>query len=141
MDKIELISEFIRMLREERSPIIVEGKNDREALEKFGINNIHTISGKPVYKFAERMQGHRSVIILMDRDKKGRMLKSELLQNLERLHIKADLRYEEMLGQTELSHIEGLPQYYKNRGGRNGKDSTCIRKIHNPRQNRRRGCG
>ena len=132
----EIISEFVEKLKAETVPIIVEGKKDKKALEKLGINNVHTLSGKPAYKIAEDMKGEKKVILLLDFDKKGRILKSQLLHNLEKVRVKVDLRYDKMLRQTQLSHIEGLPKYIENRGGIHGKDRARISQIHNTRKNR-----
>ena len=136
MKDSEIISELIKELQAETVPIIVEGKKDKEALEKFGIHNVHTLSGKPAFQIAEELQGTPRVVLLLDFDKKGRALKSQLLQNLEKVRVKVDLRYDKMLRQTQLSHIEGLPQYAENRGDDNGKNRTRFSQIHSTHKDR-----
>jgi 5S rRNA maturation endonuclease (ribonuclease M5) len=136
MEDSEIISEFIKKLQSEDVPIIVEGKKDKEALEKFGVNNVHTLSGKPAYKIAEEMKDESRVILLLDLDRKGREIKSQLLHSFEKVGAKVDLRYDKMLRQTQLSHIEGLPKYIENRGGINGKDRTSISQVYNSHEDR-----
>jgi 5S rRNA maturation endonuclease (ribonuclease M5) len=66
-------------------PILVEGKKDRETLERLGIRgNILELSHGPTLKFLEGL-GCRRVVILTDFDDRGRELASFCHQHLIKL--------------------------------------------------------
>lgn len=64
--------------------LIVEGKNDRKALERIGLENIVEISGKRLENVVDKIK-HTVVTILTDYDKEGlkhyKRLKSLLTAN------------------------------------------------------------
>jgi len=107
----ELLLE-IENLKSSLKPIIVEGKKDKIALEKLGINNIYTIK-EPLYKLCEDLsKKYNSVIILTDLDKEGKKLYSKLKGNLERNGVKVDDKFRKYLfKETQLTQIEGLTKY------------------------------
>ncbi len=105
--------EFLKELRyeSEKSRIIVEGINDKKALEKFGIKNIITLK-KPLYAVVEQIvEEGRPCIILTDLDKKGKELYLRLSSYLKQFGIKIWDAPREFLFRTELRQIEGLPKY------------------------------
>ena len=57
--------------------IIVEGKRDSAALKKIGVSGIvlefHKFQG--IVKFSDSVSKYKSLIILLDRDRKGRLYK------------------------------------------------------------------
>ena len=108
---MEELNELINQLKSEVSPIIVEGKKDKMALERLGVNNVHPLSGKPLFHFVESFGNSSRVILLLDYDKAGRKLQKQLLQGFQRIGVKVDLSYHRKLKKTRLSHIEGLAKY------------------------------
>ena len=62
----------IEKLRKEHMLIIVEGKNDKKALQHFDLENIVTLA-TPLYKILEMMWKEK-VVILTDFDRKGKQL-------------------------------------------------------------------
>lgn len=66
--------------------IIVEGKRDSAALKKIGVSGIvlefHKFQG--LIKFSDSVSKYKSLIILLDRDRKGRYLTAKIIGLLER---------------------------------------------------------
>ncbi len=114
-DKFASIEEWVAALSEEDAPIVVEGPNDRSALEAFGIRDIVTLSKYPLYKVVDDItERAKRVIILTDLDKEGKRLYSKLKQSFDRVGVKVDTLYREWLfRESQLSHIEGLVTYIK----------------------------
>lgn len=116
----EGLKDWIKKLRQTNKLIIVEGKNDKRALEQLGIKNIMVLKkDKAVYEVVEEAsRKSNEVIILTDLDKKGKELYGILKGGLERHGTKIDNYFREFLySNTELSHIEGLAKYLKKRIG------------------------
>jgi 5S rRNA maturation endonuclease (ribonuclease M5) len=113
------ILEIIDQLKENNDEyiIVVEGKNDKAALEHFGIGNIIMINGKDIWNRCEEIaQHHKEIIILTDFDAKGKELYGKVAKNLTRLHTKVNKEYREWFQKrTRVSHIEGLIKYMENR--------------------------
>ncbi len=78
--------------------IIVEGKRDSAALQKIGVSGnvleFHKFQG--LIKFADSVSEYKSVIILLDRDRKGRYLTAKIIEQLER-RTKIDLSFKRKL--------------------------------------------
>lgn len=110
----ELLSE-LNKIRLSGKPIIVEGKKDKEALNKVDIKNIFTIK-EPLFKLCENIsKKYNEVIILTDLDKEGKRLYSKLKENLERNGVKVDDNFRKFLfKETKLTQIEGLITYLGN---------------------------
>lgn len=106
---------WLAALKEESSPIVVEGPNDRAALEAFGITQLVTLSRTPLYRVVDDIaETSKRVIILTDLDKEGKRLYSKLKQSFDRIGVQVDTVYREWLfKETKLSQIEGLPNYVK----------------------------
>jgi len=108
------IEDFIDKLKQVKL-IIVEGKKDKAALEKFGIKNIFVLNG-PLYKNIEEIsEKAKEVVILTDLDKEGRKLFSRFNSRLQERGIKVDNSFREFLfKETKLRQIEGIDSYIKN---------------------------
>ena len=131
-EKEEKILQVLECLAEESAkgtPIIVEGKNDIEALRVLGIEG-KIISAKTggksildVISEVEKLTA-KEVIMLLDFDRRGKEWTKRLKQNLEKAKTKINLtfwsRLLELVG-TEVKDIEGLATYME----------TLKRKIHN----------
>lgn len=78
--------------------IIVEGKRDSAALKKIGVSGkvleFHRFRG--LRKFADSVSEYKSLIILLDRDRKGRYLTAKIIEQLER-RTKIDLSFKRKL--------------------------------------------
>jgi len=108
------LDDFIEKLKQVKL-IIVEGKKDKAALEKFGIKNIFVLNG-PLYKNIEDISyKYKEVVILTDLDKEGRKLFSRLNSRLQERGIKVDNSFREFLfKETKLRQIEGIDSYIEN---------------------------
>jgi len=114
-------------------PIIVEGKNDINALQRLNVKG-NVISAKTsgksfldVLSEVERT-GKREVVLLMDFDKRGREWTKRLMQHLEKMRITPNsLFWRGLLGLVgrDVKDIEGLATYMETLrekcGGQNSK--------------------
>ncbi len=120
--RLEKVTEFLERLAEKSAsgiPIIVEGRNDTDALTKLGIKGDIITAKTSGRSFLDvlrevRNRGTREVILLMDFDRRGREWTRRLTQNLEKMRVKANtLFWNELLNLIgrDLKDIEGLPTY------------------------------
>jgi 5S rRNA maturation endonuclease (ribonuclease M5) len=97
--EIQDLKNFIVLLNSKLdSAIIVEGKRDSEALKKIGFSGrvleFHKFRG--LRKFVDLVSEYNSLIILLDRDRKGRYLTTKIVEQLER-RVKIDLSFKRKL--------------------------------------------
>ncbi|GAG36196.1 unnamed protein product [marine sediment metagenome] len=105
------MKEWLEKLRNSKKLIIVEGKKDKNALEKLKVKNVVAISRKPLYSFIEAINV-KEVIILTDLDKTGRKLYSVLKHKLQAKGVKVDSYFREYLFKnSRITQIEGLYHY------------------------------
>ena len=103
----------LQEIQEQNIPIIVEGRNDKKALQELGLENIFTLN-MPLFKIVERISG-KEVVILTDLDKKGKQLYRRIQHDCIHHGIKVNNRLRHFLfRETQLSHIEGLGTYLRN---------------------------
>lgn len=108
------INDWINEISEDKSLIIVEGKRDKIALNKLGIENIYLIN-KPIYSLIDTLtEKNKEVIILTDLDKEGRKLYHKLKKGFQRNGVKINDKYRKYLFKCKISHIQGLFTYYNN---------------------------
>lgn len=109
---MDTLQEWVKELKESNKIIIVEGINDKKALNSLGIGNVITLN-KPLFKIIDEITIlTKECVILSDLDSEGRKLYSYLKKNLERSKVKVDNRYREFLfNNTHISNIEGLKNY------------------------------
>jgi 2,5-diamino-6-(ribosylamino)-4(3H)-pyrimidinone 5'-phosphate reductase len=121
-NRLEKIEQIIAKLTEESgkgTPVVVEGKKDADNLRLLGVEGkIITVKtgGKTFLDvvFEIEQSGARGVVLFLDFDRRGREGTKRLLLELERLHIKADVRlWRELEGlvSRDIQCIEGLPSY------------------------------
>ena len=106
---------FIKAINKIKSyTVIVEGKRDKRALEKFGLDHrkIIAINGRTLIKVVDEIRAsgedHHHVIILTDFDQKGRKIASKLRRLLlaYRIHPNSRLRKEMMkFGRAEIEDL------------------------------------
>lgn len=97
--EIQDLKNFIVLLNSKSdSVVIVEGKRDSEALKKLGFSGrvleFHKFRG--LRKFVDLVSEYNSLIILLDRDRKGRYLTTKIVEQLER-RVKIDLSFKRKL--------------------------------------------
>ncbi|MFQ6051622.1 MAG: toprim domain-containing protein [Candidatus Hydrothermarchaeota archaeon] len=116
--KIEKLEAWIKELKQasEKKPIVVEGKKDKEALEKLGITgDIYTIQSLgTLTKVIDNISNHEEVIVLTDLDKKGTLIYEKLKKRLESRGIKVIYRYRRDLREIiRINNIEALYSHIK----------------------------
>lgn len=110
------LKEFIFQLNAiENSVVIVEGKRDSIALRKIGFTGkvleFHRFTG--MVNFADSVAKFERLIVLFDRDKKGRTLTGKTIQLLQR-RTKVDLTFKRKLRiitKGKIMFIEQLVSY------------------------------
>ncbi len=124
--KFEKLKEIIDKMKKDERKKIVEGKRDKEALNKLGIKKVETIETKPLREITEE-EKEKEVILLTDFDKTGKSRSSRLIRLFKSEGIKTDLAYKKELGKLHgISEIEEIPSKYKKlknkntRGAKNG---------------------
>ncbi len=95
---IELKNFIFQLNSMKDSVVVVEGKRDSIALKKLGytgkVLEFHRFGG--MIDFADSVSKHKRLIILFDRDKKGRYLTGKIIQLLQR-RTKIDLSFKKRL--------------------------------------------
>ncbi|MDD4878326.1 MAG: toprim domain-containing protein [Candidatus Nanoarchaeia archaeon] len=104
------IGREIERLKEENIPVIVEGSNDRKALEELGLSNIIILKGKPLYKLVESIDV-KEVAVLTDLDEEGKKMYHELRQEFSTRGVMINDKLRVLLFKTQLRQIEGLANY------------------------------
>jgi len=99
----------------EKSVVIVEGKRDSNALRKLGFTGkvleFHKFAG--MVDFADSVAKYERLIILFDRDRKGRTLTGKTIQLLQR-RTKVDLSFKRKLRiitKGKIMFVEQLVSY------------------------------
>lgn len=111
--KTEELQDFIDNIITSNILVIVEGKKDKAALQKLGINHIVELSKKPIFQIVEEIANFNDeCIILTDLDKEGKQLYSKLNSNLQKHGVKVNNKFREFLFKgTKLRQIEGIDSY------------------------------
>ena len=120
--RVEKIKELLERLAEKSAsgiPIIVEGRNDIDALRELTIKGDVIAAKTSGRSFLDvlreiRKRGTQEVILLMDFDRRGKEGTKRLAQHLEKMRVKANLLFwNELLNLVghDLKDIEGLPTY------------------------------
>ncbi len=108
---IELKNFIFQLNSMKDSIVIVEGKRDSIALRKLGysgkILEFHRFGG--MVNFTDSVSKYKRLIILFDRDKKGRMLTGKTIQLLQR-RTKIDLSFKKRLREITKGKIMFIEQ-------------------------------
>ncbi len=112
IQEVEEIRNFIDSLNlQTKSAVIVEGKRDSSALRKLGFTGIvlefHKFGG--LIKFADSVAKYKSVIILLDGDRKGKYLTGKIIEQLNR-RTKIDLSFKKKLVSITKGKIRFIEQ-------------------------------
>ncbi len=135
MNKFERLERWIIEVKEDPRTKLVEGKNDKKALNELGITNVQTLHKS----LQETVTGINEAIILTDYDRKGEELKVRLEELFKGEGKRVDTSYRKQLRiLTGLNYVEGLiPRYNeiknKYRGETHGKNIHRYSKIHGSR--------
>ena len=97
--EIQDLKNFVFLLNAKQDcAIIVEGKRDSAALKKIGVSGkvleFHRFQG--LRRFVDSVSKYNSLVILLDRDRKGRYLTAKIIEQLER-QTKIDLSFKRKL--------------------------------------------
>ena len=82
------------------NPVLVEGRNDEKALRSFGLDEIFTLSGAPLYEKASEIAekvGKGEITMMTDFDGEGKRLAGKMRFLLERFGVKVDMKTRLML--------------------------------------------
>ncbi len=114
MNSVERLERTMTELKESTTTKLVEGKNDKKALEFFGIDNVQTLTGSMV-EVAESLRGNKEVIILTDYDRRGDSLAERLCELLNEEGIRCNMDFrKEIRFLTGIRTFEDLvPKYEK----------------------------
>ena len=111
---VENILAVIEEYQDRDIPIIVEGRKDKESLQKLGFENIIVLYSKPFFKIIEQLSSE--VVILTDLDQEGRRLYRKILHECMQRGVKVDNQLRELLfKETNLGQIQGLWRYLQKR--------------------------
>jgi len=105
---LELIDE------NKKTPILVEGEKDIQALQNLGVKGIiiSVNSGISLIDFCDKIADkYNEIIVLTDWDKKGGYLCHTIIKNLEG-RVKCNTYYREILAKNSIIRtVEGLPSW------------------------------
>ncbi len=108
---IELKNFILQLNTMSNSVVIVEGKRDSLALKKLGFSGkvleFHKFGG--MINFTDSVSKYERLIILFDRDKKGRTLTEKTIQLLQR-RTKIDLSFKRKLQEITKGKIKFIEQ-------------------------------
>jgi 5S rRNA maturation endonuclease (ribonuclease M5) len=108
---LELRNFVFQLNESEESIVIVEGKRDAIALRKIGflgkILEFHKFGG--MINFTDSVSRYKNLIILFDRDRKGRHLTEKTIQLLQR-RTKIDLTFKRRLQEITKGKIKFIEQ-------------------------------
>jgi len=110
--EIQDVKNFIKSLNSKvDSVVIVEGKHDSTALKKLGFSGkvieFHKFQG--MIKFVDSVSRYKNLIILFDRDRKGRYLTGKIIEQLER-RTRIDLSFKKRLVSITKGKIRFIEQ-------------------------------
>jgi 5S rRNA maturation endonuclease (ribonuclease M5) len=105
------LKDFIFQLNSIEGIVVVEGKRDSRALKKLGFSGkvleFHKFGG--MINFTDSVSKYERLIILFDRDKKGRTLTGKTIQLLQR-RTKIDLSFKRKLREITKGKIMCIEQ-------------------------------
>ncbi|MGI0073171.1 MAG: toprim domain-containing protein [Nitrosotalea sp.] len=110
------VQNFITTLNSKKNSIVVvEGKRDEEALKKLGFSGricqFHSFKG--LTRFVDSMPRYKSLILLLDLDRKGSYLTKRIISQLQH-RMRIDLSFRRKLvtiTKGKVRHIENLTLY------------------------------
>ena len=110
--EIDDIKKFIKHLNSKNeSVVVVEGKRDSIALRKLGFSGkiLEFHSFKGIVKFSDSVAKYKSIILLLDGDRKGRYLTKRIIDLLAH-RVKIDLSFKKKLVSITKGKIRFIEQ-------------------------------
>ena len=110
--EIDDMKKFIKHLNSKNeSVVVVEGKRDSIALEKLGFSGkiLEFHSFKGIVKFSDSVAKYKSIILLLDGDRKGKYLTKRIIDLLEH-RTKIDLSFKKKLVSITKGKIRFIEQ-------------------------------
>ena len=110
--EIDEMKKFMKHLNSKKeSIVIVEGKRDSNALRKLGFSGkiLEFHSFKGIVKFSDSVAKYKSIILLLDGDRKGRYLTRRIIDILEH-RTKIDLSFKKKLVSITKGKIRFIEQ-------------------------------
>jgi len=117
--EFESLSDWIRSLKEVSKdyPVLVEGKRDVEALRKFGIRNVISLSGKRFSDIPDLLENEaEGAVLLFDLDPQGERIKAKISKLLRSQGFLVIEDFREYLREAGIIHIEELGEHGKGKG-------------------------
>ncbi|MCW4022660.1 MAG: toprim domain-containing protein [archaeon] len=122
LEKIQVLLDRLEQKSAKGIPIVVEGKNDVEALRRLGISGelvLAKTSGKSFFDVQDEIEqtSKREIILLFDFDRRGKEWTNRLAHCLEEMKITPNLVFWKMLiglVGRDVKDIEGLATYVEN---------------------------
>lgn len=105
-----MLEDWFERLRQasKDSAVLVEGKRDRQVLERFGVKNVYTLEGKRFTDLPDLLEGFQKVVLLFDLDKKGETIKEKVKNILEKQGYILIEEFREELRRTGILCVEDL---------------------------------
>ena len=98
--------------------ILVEGKRDKQVLERLGIENVVDLKGRKFHDVAESLaEKYEGVVLLTDLDPEGEAIFQKLGRILENYGLKVDGSFREMLKSTGTKFVEKIIEDLRRRDG------------------------
>lgn len=120
----DFLEDWLQRLRESDMIVVVEGREDKAALEHFDIPHVKVLYRDPMFTLCEEIvHSGKGVVFLTDLDAEGKRLYAKLYRELDRygVHINKVFR-EELFKHTQLRQIEGLVRYFAREKEKAGKE-------------------
>ncbi|RUM31151.1 MAG: topoisomerase [Aquifex sp.] len=103
--------EWLKELKKESKEaiILVEGKNDKKALNRFSIKNILDLSGKRFSDIPDLLEGKwEKVILLFDLDPHGERINQKIKELLSSQGFIVEEKFRNFLKKLNIIHIEDI---------------------------------
>ncbi len=113
--------------------LIVEGKNDKKALDGLGIQDVFVIGGKSIEKFTNRLPKENKYIVLTDFDREGELKKQRIYRFFETNKIKFNhnlrIKFKEVFKVVKIEELIKISKIKED--VQYGKISSIYNKIFN----------
>ncbi len=105
-----MLEDWLKRLRElsQSGAILVEGKRDRQVLQRLGIKNIFTLEGKRFADLPDLLEGFEKVVLLFDLDKHGERINSKVKEILTKQGYILIEEFREELKAKGIIHVEDI---------------------------------
>ena len=98
--------------------VVVEGKRDKQVLEKLGVENVVDLKGRKFHDVAESLaENYEGVVLLTDLDPEGEAIFQKLGRILENYRLKVDGSFREMLKSSGTKFVEKIIADLRRRDG------------------------